>query len=81
MNNENNIDKIINESIRLDYFRDINMSEETKSKRKYLDNSLSKEYIMTYIGCEMSFERAVRRGLEEHIEDLLTQLYHLDKKK
>ena len=68
----------INESIRLDYFKDINIEKETKEKKEYLENSLSKEYIKTYLGCGMPFEKAVRRWLEEHIEDLLSRLHNLD---
>lgn len=69
------LEKLIDKSILLD-----NETKEDDSKKKkiYLKNSLSEEYILQYIREEVPFTRAVRRGLEEHIEDLMTRLYHYE---
>ena len=68
------LEKIIDNSIVLD----TESKDNAENKKKYLKNSMSEEYIIQYIKAEMPFSRAVRRGLEEHIEDLMTRLYHYE---
>lgn len=57
-----------------------NETEDNKKRKNiinYINNSISKEYILIYLDNTYSInnlERAIRRGLEEHIEDLLTRL-------
>jgi len=57
-----------------------------KNYEDYIENSLSKDYIENYYNKDSDkkeLKRAIRRGLEEHIEDLLgenIQLNHIIKK-
>ena len=55
-----------------------NKQNDYDSKLNYLTNSVSEEYIVQYICAEMDFDTAVRRGIEEHLEDLMTQMYHME---
>lgn len=51
-----------------------------KDFKKYLENSLSKEYIEVYCNENSSvgeIKRGIRRGLEEHIEELLEETHHI----
>ena len=45
-------------------------------KCKYIDTSLSRDYIIMRLQLGESKERAIRRGMEEHIENLMAELYH-----
>lgn len=72
-----NLEKLIDKSILLDN-ENGTKEDDSKKKKLYLKNSLSEEYILQYIREEVPFTRAVRRGLEEHIEDLMTRLYHYE---
>jgi len=52
-----------------------------KSIEKYIKNSNSQDYILVYYDKNSSVseqERAIRRGLEEHIEELI-QIIHQEK--
>jgi hypothetical protein len=46
------------------------------SKCRYIEGSLSREYIIMRLKIGESKERAILRGMEEHIESLMTELYH-----
>lgn len=46
------------------------------SKCKWIDMSLSKDYIIMRLKLGESKERAILRGTEEHVENLMTELYH-----
>ena len=45
-------------------------------KCRYIEGSLSREYIIMRLKLGESKDRAIRRGMEEHIESLMTELYH-----
>ena len=50
-----------------------------KDFKKYLDNSMSKDYILVYCNENSTpgqIRRGIRRGLEEHLEELTEELYH-----
>ena len=50
-----------------------------KDFKKYLENSISKEYIKVYCNENNTagqIRRGIRRGLEEHIEELLEEIHH-----
>lgn len=52
------------------------------SIKKYIENSNSQDYILVYHDKNSSVsqqEMAIRRGLEEHIEELLQIIYELKK--
>jgi hypothetical protein len=52
------------------------------SIKKYIENSNSQDYILVYYDKNSSVseqERAIRRGLEEHIEELIQIIYELKK--
>ena len=52
-----------------------------KSIKQYIKNSNSQDYILVYYDKNSSVseqERAIRRGLEEHIEELI-QIIHQEK--
>ena len=52
-----------------------------KSIEQYIKNSNSEDYILVYYDKNSSVseqERAIRRGLEEHIEELI-QIIHQEK--
>ena len=52
-----------------------------KSIEKYIKNSNSQDYILVYYDKNSSVseqQRAIRRGLEEHIEELI-QIIHQEK--
>jgi len=46
------------------------------NKCKYIEGSLSRDYIIMRLKLGESKERAIRRGMEEHIESLITELYY-----
>ncbi len=46
------------------------------SKCRYIEGSISREYIIMRLQLGESKDRAIRRGMEEHIENLMTELYH-----
>jgi len=43
---------------------------------KYIEGSISRDYIIMRLQLGESKDRAIRRGMEEHIENLMTELYH-----
>lgn len=50
-----------------------------KDFKKYLDNSMSKDYILVYCNENSTpgqIRRGIRRGLEEHLEELTQELHH-----
>jgi len=52
------------------------------SIKRYIENSNSQDYILVYYDKNSSVsqqEMAIRRGLEEHIEELLQIIYELKK--
>lgn len=57
-----------------------NFEEDMKQKIQFFENCNSKNYIQSYIENDNDFDTSVIKGLEEHIEDLMTQLYYLTKK-
>lgn len=46
------------------------------SKCRYIEGSLSREYIIMRLKLGENKDRAILRGMEEHIESLMTELYH-----
>ena len=73
---EEDVEKLIDKSIILD--NEKQEDDNSEKKKTFLKNSMSEDYILQYIREEMPFTRAVIRGLEEHIEDLMTRLYHYE---
>ena len=52
-----------------------------KDFKKYLDFSMSKDYIENYCSeqsTKKEIRRGIRRGLEEHIEELIDECDHLN---
>jgi len=51
-----------------------------KDFKKYLNNSMSKDYILVYCNENSTpgqIRRGIRRGLEEHLEELIIELYDI----
>ena len=69
------LENLIDKSIILDKEK---QEDDSEKKKIYLKKSMSEDYILQYIKEEMPFTLAVRRGLEEHIEDLMVRLYHYE---
>ena len=47
--------------------------------QEYIKNSYSSWYIKFYLKEGIDIERAIRRGMEEHIEELCTAIHHYEK--